>query len=1021
MTRKVVSPIALDKSINTTEPTPRNIADVLAQQLEAIKTAIESGNGNLEAAFVCYYGVTTATQIKEAIEDGKVPYFYYNGAVAQLWKVETEKYTFRTTNTRSVEGQTILDVVDYVVNGSVWSTITREVSGGSSSGQSYIASVNSLANFDTTGKSGMQDLISVANVPADGVYQVSVMLHITPKTASATKSDLVLQFTSSDNTGWPNHIFHAVVDDSQTFAQQLSFSTSVSLKAGQNTLRIQCGGLNTEYLVFVDELTLAQLVNGVYHNGDDFDEVHTLPEAADFNNDDGVLVDGATGGPRFMLWRTLANKVLGFIKSLYTTITAFRTGDVIPVDGPSGTAKMPYAYLLAIARDGLAEKDEITNIYDDATFGTQGFIGGDGAVKAIANFERTDYIPIEAGDFITYSLYEYAITGDAPASMAIFAFYDSTKTFISAVTQIAGTNGFINGKFDTIPANAKFVIISNKSNVNPDGWAHVYTFSSSKFAELEKFVDSIHPEAQYNGRIIKSIGKDIDEWADYGWDDESVLTSNADVVSVYFERNTGRKHPSLVTRVRYYSKVGYTATLYKVVLNGTSATTTSVMALGDGATSGWINYDVSIPLKENEYLGINGKFVYKVAGDSFGDEKITAISSGTTGTWYTGALGLFYEGLVEDGIAERLDEFAQYSINGGDHKLLPSAIVDGGTITFDPFSIPMTQGYIKDDGSVGSPFNSNFGYISMDVHGIKTLTMNGSGDGIATIHHAVLVFPDGQIRTFFGADVSGVLTFTFKKEFVGKLYLNRFGGATPISNGNWSIEYYSKEQMRSFDLRILPDIIRRPFDDWSTKKVCFCGDSIVKGFTSGSIVTTYTWPYWLNNKLNFASYDNIAVGGSMWQDVSGHNWVKTQIQTALSGNYDVLFIGCGINDYAKGGDIGDFVDAVNDVLDYINSNYPNTTQFIFITPINEAGWHAYDNSYRIGVSSLDDYRFAIQSCVTKKDTYHRFSVLDGKRFGFPTIECDDGAFVSAVFGDKLHPSEKGYADIYAPAMLERIV
>lgn len=269
MTRKVVSPIALDKSINTTEETPRNIADVLAQQLEEIKTAIETGNGNLEAAFVCYYGVTTATQIGEAIDDGKVPYFYYNGVVAQLWKVDTDKYTFRTTNTRSVEGQTILDVVDYVVNGSVWSTVTREVSGGSSSGQPYIVSVKSLADFDTTGKSGMQDLVSVVNVPSDGVYQLSVLLHITPKSASATKSDLVLQFTSSDNTGWPSHTFHAVVDDSQTFAQQLSFSTSVSLKAGQNTLRIKCGDLNTEYLVFVDELTIAQLVNGVYHNKDD--------------------------------------------------------------------------------------------------------------------------------------------------------------------------------------------------------------------------------------------------------------------------------------------------------------------------------------------------------------------------------------------------------------------------------------------------------------------------------------------------------------------------------------------------------------------------------------------------------------------------------------------------------------------------------------------------------------------------------------------------------------------------------
>lgn len=39
--------------------------------------------------------------------------------------------------------------------------------------------------------------------------------------------------------------------------------------------------------------------------------------------------------------------VLGKIKSLSTTITAFRTGDVIPVDGPSGTAKMSKDSLFA--------------------------------------------------------------------------------------------------------------------------------------------------------------------------------------------------------------------------------------------------------------------------------------------------------------------------------------------------------------------------------------------------------------------------------------------------------------------------------------------------------------------------------------------------------------------------------------------------------------------------------------------------------------------------------------------------
>lgn len=378
MTRKVVSPIALDKSINTTEQTPRNIADVLAQQLDGIKTAIETGNGNLEAAFVCYYGVTTATQIKNAIEDGKVPYFYYNGVVAQLWKVETDKYTFRTTNTRSVEGQTILDVVDYVVNGSVWSTVTMEVSGGSSSGQSYIASVNSIADFDTTGKSGMQDLVSVANVPADGVYQLSVLLHITPKTASATKSDIVLQFTSSDNTGWPSHTFHAVVDDSQTFAQQLSFSTSVSLKAGQNTLRIQCGDLNTEYLVFVDELTVAQLVNGVYHNKDDVVSISLVDGGSYVSNAD---YDRAFAGAE--------DKRIVILRSAYGSVTS--QGYLIAV-GSIGLRFMRVVndnvQLVSVSPTETSDGHAVT--YEDLANG--------GGFTDIVAFEFTDYTDSVAGN-----------------------------------------------------------------------------------------------------------------------------------------------------------------------------------------------------------------------------------------------------------------------------------------------------------------------------------------------------------------------------------------------------------------------------------------------------------------------------------------------------------------------------------------------------------------------------------------------------------------------------------------------
>lgn len=40
------APIAKDSSINTTEQTPRNVADVLAQGLDAIEQAISGGGGS---------------------------------------------------------------------------------------------------------------------------------------------------------------------------------------------------------------------------------------------------------------------------------------------------------------------------------------------------------------------------------------------------------------------------------------------------------------------------------------------------------------------------------------------------------------------------------------------------------------------------------------------------------------------------------------------------------------------------------------------------------------------------------------------------------------------------------------------------------------------------------------------------------------------------------------------------------------------------------------------------------------
>ena len=90
--------------------------------------------------------------------------------------------------------------------------------------------------------------------------------------------------------------------------------------------------------------------------------------ATDFANDDVIAIDGETNGTRKMSGSALksamkantlatadsnayivSNGDVVRIKDLATSITDFRTGDVIPVDGPEGTAKMSKDDLLKVS------------------------------------------------------------------------------------------------------------------------------------------------------------------------------------------------------------------------------------------------------------------------------------------------------------------------------------------------------------------------------------------------------------------------------------------------------------------------------------------------------------------------------------------------------------------------------------------------------------------------------------------------------------------------------------------------
>ena len=69
---------------------------------------------------------------------------------------------------------------------------------------------------------------------------------------------------------------------------------------------------------------------------------------ADLTDSEYMAVDNVSAHTRKITVASLATWVFGRIKRLATTIIAFRTGDVILVDGPNGTAKMPKDNLLEV-------------------------------------------------------------------------------------------------------------------------------------------------------------------------------------------------------------------------------------------------------------------------------------------------------------------------------------------------------------------------------------------------------------------------------------------------------------------------------------------------------------------------------------------------------------------------------------------------------------------------------------------------------------------------------------------------
>ena len=134
----------------------------------------------------------------------------------------------------------------------------------------------------------------------------------------------------------------------------------------------------------------------------------------------------------------MANLLLKRIKDWATSITAFRTGDVIPMDGPSGTAKMLKDDLLKVtAQNALA--GNVAQAFDPTRTSTNPYAAGESVAYAgaIWVFKVPHYGPWAAGDVdrvVLGSGFIYQVTNPE----YIYAIVDSSNKFLFGIKNDGG-------------------------------------------------------------------------------------------------------------------------------------------------------------------------------------------------------------------------------------------------------------------------------------------------------------------------------------------------------------------------------------------------------------------------------------------------------------------------------------------------------------------------------------------------------------------------------------------------------
>ena len=375
---------------------------------------------------------------------------------------------------------------------------------------------------------------------------------------------------------------------------------------------------------------------------------------------------------------------------------------------------------------------------------------------------------------------------------------------------------------------------------------------------------------------------------------------------------------------------------------------------------------------------------------------------------------LTFEYTVPNAISNAISNESAKIKKGYDILNIPFNDVYGKTVTFKFDNIEDLLGYVG-YGTYSPNDNGVHKHVIFESRSVKSITVNTNTE--ANFPFAFLYDTNKENGSPIISQSGG--TYTFAKPTDGYIGVNHF--LDRDYNHEFTIEFFDEKTVKGYITEssdvIYRSLVRKPFN-FNGKTCVFTGDSITYGFTSGSsnVHNAGDYPTLFCNKVG-ATKTNLAVGGALF--CSGFNEVTT-IPTQVSNadkNCDFLFIAGGINDWQSGQTLSDLETVLDNLCKYINETFSQSTQVVWITPINHAGW---ETTHTISpTATVQEFRDLITRTVLKNDIYSRFSIVQGNEFNFPN-KNDDKSYINAMFGDLLHPSELGYKTLYLAGLLNAL-